>query len=95
MASDKILLILLSTLAWLGTCGLILAVSNSPIDTEPRRRLVITALLMMGLLAMSPPLFIFFTYLRGETWIGWAILGPTLLALHYIWQVARISCSKE
>jgi len=93
MGSGKAFFMLLSTLAWLGTCGLILAASNKPTDTEPRRRLVITAMLTMGLLAMSPLLFFLFTAFSDEIWINWAILGPTLLALHYMWQVVRIHCS--
>ncbi|WP_223455910.1 MULTISPECIES: hypothetical protein [unclassified Pseudomonas] len=93
MGSGEVFYMLLSTLAWLGTCGLVLAALNRPTTTESRRRLAITAMLMMGLLAMSPLLLILFTYPDHEIWISWAILGPTLLALHYMWQVARISCS--
>ncbi len=93
MGFGEVFYVLLSTLAWLGTCGLVLAALNRPATTESRRRLAITAMLMMGLLAMFPPLLILFTYPDHDIWISWAVLGPTLLALHYIWQVARISCS--
>jgi hypothetical protein len=93
MGSGQVFYMLLSTFAWIGACGLVLAMLNRPTTTESRRRLAITAMLMMGLLAMSPPLLILFTYPDHDIWISWAILGPTLLALHYIWQVARISCS--
>ena len=93
MGSGEVFYQLLSTLAWLGTCGLVLAALNRPTTTESRRRLAITAMLMMGLLAMSPLLLILFTYPNDEIWISWAILGPTLLALHYMWQAARISCA--
>ena len=93
MGSGEVFYILLSTLAWLGTCGLVLAALNRPTTTESRRRLAITAMLMMGLLAMSPLLWALFTYSNEDIWVSWAILGPTLLALHYMWQVARISCS--
>ncbi|UZM12808.1 hypothetical protein LZV00_19230 [Pseudomonas kielensis] len=83
----------LSTLAWIGTCGLVLAAINRPTTTDSRRGLAITAMLMMGLLAMSPALLMLFTDPNYDLWISWIILGPTLLALHYMWQVARISCS--
>lgn len=95
MGSGEVFYVMLSTFAWIGTCGLVLAALNRPITTESRRRLAITAMLMMGLLAMSPPLLILFMYPDHDIWINWAVLGPTLLALHYMWQVARISCSGE
>jgi Trk-type K+ transport system membrane component len=93
MGSGQVFYVLLSTFAWLGTCGLVLAALNRPTTTESRRRLAITVILMMGLLAMSPLLLDFFKYFNDELWINWVILGPTLLALHYMWEVARISCS--
>jgi Trk-type K+ transport system membrane component len=93
MGSGQVFYVLLSTFAWLGTCGLVLAALNRPTTTESRRRLAITVMLMMGLLAMSPLLLEFFKYFNDELWINWVILGPTLLALHYMWEVARISCS--
>jgi len=95
ITSGNVFYISLSPLAWLGTCGLALAASNRPITTESRYRLAIAAMLIMGLLAMSPLLKILVTELPDEILIYWAILGPTLLALHYLWQVARISCSKQ
>ncbi|KEX91206.1 hypothetical protein D3C76_1175480 [compost metagenome] len=92
MGSGQVFYVLLSTLAWLGTCGLVLAALNRPTTTESRRRLAITVMLILGLLAMSPLLLEFFKYFNDELWINWVILGPTLVALHYMWQIARIRC---
>jgi hypothetical protein len=93
MGSGGFFYVLFITLAWIGTCGLVLAALNRPMTTDSRRRLAITAMLMMGLLAMSPALLMLFTDPNHDLWISWTILGPTLLALHYMWQVVQISCS--
>jgi len=93
MGSGGFFYVLFITLAWIGTCGLVLAAVNKPMTTDSRRRLAITAMLMIGLLAMSPALLMLFTDPNYDLWISWTILGPTLLALHYMWQVVQISCS--
>ena len=82
--------ILISALAWLGTCGLALATLNRPSTTGSRSRLVISVMLIMGLIVISPVLEGSLTHPSSNMWFSGVMLGPTLLALHYLWQVARI-----
>jgi hypothetical protein len=83
--------ILISTLAWLGTCGLVLAALNRPSTTGSRCRLVISVMLIMGLIVIFPVLEGSLTHPSSNMWFSGVTLGPTLLALHYLWQVTRIS----
>lgn len=87
--------ILLSTLAWLGTIGLVLAAFNRPSGVGLRRRLVISIMLIMGLVVIFPVLLTSLTHPSSKMWFSAVVLGPTLLALHYLWQVARNSRSDE
>jgi len=87
--------ILLSTLAWLGTIGLLLASFNCPSGIRPCRRLVISVMLVIGLIVIFPVLIYSLAHPSSKMWFGAVVLGPTLLALHYLWQVARSSRSRE
>jgi len=87
--------ILLSTLAWLGTIGLLLASFNGPSGIRPCRRLVISVMLVIGLIVIFPVLIYSLAHPSSNMWFGAVVLGPTLLALHYLWQVARSSRSRE
>ena len=87
--------ILLSTLAWLGTIGLLLASFNWPSGIRPCRRLVISVMLVIGLIVIFPVLIYSLTHPSSKMWFGAVVLGPTLLALHYLWKVAQSSRSRE
>ncbi|SDU06146.1 hypothetical protein SAMN05216210_1523 [Halopseudomonas salegens] len=90
---------LLSLLAWLGTVGLILATACRPACTESRLRLIVTALLMLGLLAMSPLLMSTLLGVFGGDFshleLSAVVSGPVIIALHYCWQVVRASSTGE
>jgi hypothetical protein len=84
---------LLSLSAWLGTIGLGLALAYAPTRLEPRRTLFICALLMIGLVAMSPLLTSMlkdFGNARNVPVLSAAIAGPVLIAVHYIWRALLI-----
>lgn len=87
--------ILLSTLAWLGTIGLVLASFNRPGGVKPCCRRVISAMLIIGLVVVFPVLIYSLTHPSSNMWFGAVVLGPVLLALHYLWQVSQSSCSDE
>jgi uncharacterized membrane protein len=87
--------ILLSALAWLGTSGLVLAALIRPSTAGSRGRLVISVMLVIGLIVIFPVLIYSLTHPSSKMWFGAVVLGPTLLALHYLWQVARSSRAEE
>lgn len=87
--------ILVSTLAWLGTIGLVLAALIRPSASGARSRSVISVMLIIGLVVIFPVLITSLTHPGSKMWFSAVVLGPTLLALHYLWQVARCSCSDE
>lgn len=87
--------VFVTVLAWMGLFGLVMAVLHQPSKTDHRLRLVVTILLMLGLLAITPLLaaaiFIFAPYL----WVSAVVLGPCLVALHYTWGVTLISSTTD
>ena len=86
----------LSVLAWLGTLGLILAALNRPSKSELRTKFVVTALLALGLVAISPlvPRDLSTAMVAGWLLVA-AVCAPVVIAVHYIWQVLRFSCASE
>lgn len=86
----------LSVLAWLGALGLILAALNRPSKSELRTKSVVTALLALGLVAISPlvPRDLSTAIVAGWLLVA-AVCAPVVMAVHYIWQVLRFSCASE
>jgi hypothetical protein len=52
-------------------------------------------MLIIGLVVIFPVLIYSLTHPSSKMWFGAVVLGPTLLALHYLWQVARSSRAEE
>lgn len=84
--------ILISTAAWAGTVGLVLALLLPPDRHHPRSTLWVCALLMLGLVAISP-LLAGLSGARGSLFA--LICGPVLIALHYLWRAMRIFTARE
>jgi signal transduction histidine kinase len=87
--------IILNSLAWLGGVGLGLAALNTPSATGSCRRRIVSTMLIMGLIAISPVLLISLSHPSDKIWFNAAVAGPTLLALIYLGQTAWISNSDE
>lgn len=87
--------ILIGMLAWSGTAGLALAALNRPSATGYYRRRIISLMLIMGLIAITPPLLGSLTHPSNKIWFNVAMIGPTLLALLYLGEMLRTSKSCE
>ena len=87
--------ILIGALAWSGTAGLGLAALNRPKNTGSCRRRVISVMLIMGLIVISPLLLASLSQPSSKIWFNAAMLGPALLALLYLGQVLRMPRSNE
>ena len=85
--------VLLPALARLGTTGLIMAAVIPAGRAEARLRLITTTLLLCGLMIVLPMLLATedFRNLGLEALFA----GPALVALHYCWQVVRLSSARE
>ncbi|MNX78759.1 hypothetical protein D3C86_1103660 [compost metagenome] len=95
MMSGEAFGIIMSTFIWSGTAGLGLAALNTPRATGSRRRRIVSVMLIMGLIVMSPVLFTSLEHPSDKVWFNAAILGPTLLAFLYLGQAAFISSSDK
>ena len=95
MMSGEVFGVRFSTLTWLGTTGLGLAALNTPTATGLNRRRIVSVMLIMGLIVISPVLLTSLTHPSTKIWFNAAILGPTLLAILYLGKVAWISNSDE
>ena len=86
---------LLSTAAWMGFCGLLMAAVYKPSKISALLRTAITVLLLLGLYAISPLLPDITSIFHPDFWFSAVVLCPALLAIHYIWQSAWISNTVE
>jgi hypothetical protein len=87
--------VLIGALAWSGTAGLGLAALNRPNATGLCRRRVISVMLIMGLIVISPVLLGSLTHPSDKIWFNAAMFGPTLLALLYLGQALRMPSSDK
>lgn len=85
--------VLLVLLAWLGTVGLIMATMFPPNGAESRLRMIVVILLMFGLVAISPLALMAIDFRNLA--LKAIFIGPALVALHYCWQVFRLSNVRE
>ncbi|MDQ0126284.1 hypothetical protein J2W17_005266 [Pseudomonas lini] len=95
MISGEAFGIIISIFIWSGAAGLGLAALNTPKDTGSRRRRIVSVMLIMGLIVMSPVLFVSLENPSDKVWFNASILGPTLLAFLYLGQAAFISSSDK
>jgi hypothetical protein len=72
-----------------GAIGLALAPFNSPHSVGLLRRLVVSAMLIMGLIALFQLLLMALTPPVLGMWHLTVVLSPTMLALFYLWEVVR------
>jgi hypothetical protein len=87
--------ILIGLFAWSGTVGLALAALNRPSVTGYYSRRFISLMLIMGLVAITPPLVGSLTHPSNKIWFSVAMISPTLLALFYLGEMLRTSSSCE
>jgi Ca2+/Na+ antiporter len=95
MMSGEAFGIIMSSFIWSGTAGLGLAALNTPRATGSRRRRIVSVMLIMGLIVMSPVLFTSLEHPSDKVWFNAAILGSTLLALLYLGQVLWMPSSDK